>query len=110
MIEQEIAAGNLTLGPSAAPAITAGAETIAEYVEHWLARHFAGFGHGLPPAGLYDRMLRELEVPLINAALAATGGNQIKAAELLGINRNTLRAKVRDHGISVVRGGLRPGG
>ena len=49
-------------------------------------------------------MLRELELPLITAALAATQGNQIRAAELLGINRNTLRTRIRDLGIRVVRG------
>ena len=44
----------------------------------------------MPPAGLYHRVLREVECPLLSAALAATRGNQIKAAELLGLNRNTL--------------------
>ncbi|MEL6747874.1 MAG: helix-turn-helix domain-containing protein, partial [Pseudomonadota bacterium] len=44
-----------------------------------------------------------VEVPLIEAALGATRGNQIKAAELLGVNRNTLRKKIKDHKITVVR-------
>jgi two-component system nitrogen regulation response regulator GlnG len=105
MIDQELAAGNLPTVNQ--PAQTPGAETISEFVEHFLARYFAGYGSSLPPAGLYDRLLAELEIPLINASLAATGGNQIRAAELLGINRNTLRAKIRDHQISVVRGGAR---
>jgi two-component system nitrogen regulation response regulator GlnG len=47
--------------------------------------------------------LREIEIPLISAALAATRGNQIKAADLLGVNRNTLRKKVRDLDIQVIR-------
>ena len=58
----------------------------------------------LPPAGLHGRILREVEAPLIEIALSATAGNQAKAAELLGINRNTLRKKITDLGIQVTRG------
>ena len=49
------------------------------------------------------RILKEIEIPLITAALAATRGNQIKAAELLGLNRNTLRKKVNDLDIRLMR-------
>ena len=56
-------------------------------------------------AGLYHRVLREIEYPLLTAALAATRGNQIRAADLLGVNRNTLRKKIRDLDIQVFRGG-----
>jgi two-component system nitrogen regulation response regulator GlnG len=73
-------------------------------VERHLAAYFAGFEDGYPPAGLYHRVLREIEYPLLSAALAATNGNQIRAAELLGLNRNTLRKKVRDLDIQVFRG------
>ena len=59
---------------------------------------------GLPPAGLYDRVLREIERPLHPLTLGATRGNQIKAAQLLGINRNTLRKKIRELDIEVRRG------
>ena len=61
-------------------------------------------GDGLPPPGLYDRILREVERPLLNLSLAATRGNQIKAASLLGLNRNTLRKKLRELDIQVIRG------
>jgi two-component system nitrogen regulation response regulator GlnG len=61
-------------------------------------------GDELPPPGLYDRVLREIELPLIALTLSATRGNQVKAAELLGINRNTLRKKIRDLDIPVTRG------
>ena len=61
-------------------------------------------GEALPPAGLYHRVLRELEAPLIAATLSATRGNQIKAAEILGLNRNTLRKKIRDLDLKSLRG------
>jgi two-component system nitrogen regulation response regulator GlnG len=78
-------------------------EGIAASVERNLARYFAGFDDGLPPPGLYHRILREIEYPLLSAALAATRGNQIRAADLLGLNRNTLRKKIRDLDIQVIR-------
>ena len=59
---------------------------------------------GLPAPGLYDRLLAEVERPLIEQALAATRGNQIKAAAVLGINRNTLRKKIQVLGIRTGRG------
>ena len=72
-------------------------------VERYLGGYFENYGEALPPPGLYHRILREVEYPLISAALAATRGNQIKAAELLGVNRNTLRKKIRDLEIQVMR-------
>jgi two-component system nitrogen regulation response regulator GlnG len=72
-------------------------------VERHLADLFAKHGDDLPPPGLYHRVLRELELPLVSAALAATRGNQIKAAEMLGLNRNTLRKKVRELDIKLMR-------
>ena len=72
-------------------------------VERHLAELFAKHGDDLPPPGLYHRILRELEAPLVTAALAATRGNQIKAAEMLGLNRNTLRKKVRELDIKLMR-------
>lgn len=54
----------------------------------------------LPPCGLYDRVLHEVERPLLLLSLRACNGNQIKAAAMLGINRNTLRKKLRELGIS----------
>ncbi|NJO54704.1 MAG: nitrogen regulation protein NR(I) [Bacteroidales bacterium] len=78
-------------------------DSLANSVERHLAAYFAGFGDRLPPPGLYHRILREVEYPLLSVALAATRGNQIKAAELLGVNRNTLRKKIRDLDVQVVR-------
>jgi two-component system nitrogen regulation response regulator GlnG len=76
---------------------------LSETIERYLANHFASYGRELPPPGLYDRMLQHLERPLLMAALAATRGNQIRAAALLGLNRNTLRKKIRDLDIQVFR-------
>ena len=91
--------------PVLAPAMEekAGEEGLSQSVEKHLAAYFGGFGDNLPPPGLYHRILREVEYPLISAALAATRGNQIKAAELLGVNRNTLRKKIRDLDVQVIR-------
>jgi two-component system nitrogen regulation response regulator GlnG len=74
-------------------------------VEHHLGTYFRAHGGDLPPPGLYDRVLREIERPLILLSLTATRGNQVKAAQLLGLNRNTLRKKIRELDIEVVRGG-----
>jgi two-component system nitrogen regulation response regulator GlnG len=76
---------------------------LASAMEDHLFELFHERGGELPPPGLYHRILREIEQPLISAALAATRGNQIKAAELLGLNRNTLRKKVRDLDVRWVR-------
>ncbi|HWA69017.1 MAG TPA: helix-turn-helix domain-containing protein, partial [Rhizomicrobium sp.] len=56
------------------------------------------------PPGVYDRIVQEVERPLISICLAATRGNQIRAAQLLDLNRNTLRKKIRDLGLEVIRG------
>ena len=80
-----------------------GKAKLNEWIEAYLSDYFGSYGDQLPPPGLYDRILRDVESPLIAAALAATRGNQIKAAELLGLNRNTLRKKVREQKIRVVR-------
>lgn len=92
--------------PSASPAAPAGgaSETLQEAVERHLSDYFAEFGSSLPPPGLYHRIMRDVEYPLVSAALAATRGNQIKAAELLGVNRNTLRKKIRDLDVRMMRG------
>jgi two-component system, NtrC family, nitrogen regulation response regulator GlnG len=73
-------------------------QTLATAIEFYLAELFHD-RDGRPPPDLYHRTVREIEYPLISRVLAATKGNQIKAAELLGLNRNTLRKKVRNLGI-----------
>ena len=73
-------------------------------VERHLGEYFAAHQGGLPPAGLYDRILAEIERPLIQLSLDATNGNQVRAAAMLGLNRNTLRKKIRELDITIVRG------
>ena len=83
---------------------TAGADDgVSISVAKHLRRYFELHGGHLPPSGLYHRILREVELPLIETALDATGGNQAKCAELLGINRNTLRKKITELDIRVAR-------
>ena len=72
-------------------------------VERHLRRYFDLHGNILPPPGLHARILREVEAPLIEIALEANGGNQAKCADLLGINRNTLRKKINELDIKVTR-------
>ncbi|MEJ6398233.1 response regulator [Yoonia sp. 208BN28-4] len=78
-------------------------DKLSASVARHLRRYFDLHGGVLPPPGLYNRILREIESPLIEIALDATGGNQAKCADLLGINRNTLRKKITDLDISVTR-------
>ncbi|WP_405401574.1 response regulator [Paracoccus sp. Ld10] len=76
---------------------------LSDSVEAHLQRYFDLHGDALPPPGLYDRILREIERPLLQVALDATGGNQLRCADLLGINRNTLRKKLTELNIEVTR-------
>ncbi|MFZ5708214.1 MAG: response regulator [Pseudomonadota bacterium] len=78
-------------------------EKLSESIGRHLRRYFDLHGGVLPPPGLYDRILHEMELPLIEIALDATAGNQAKCADLLGINRNTLRKKITDLDIRVTR-------
>jgi two-component system nitrogen regulation response regulator GlnG len=78
-------------------------EKLSSSVAKHLKRYFDLHGGALPPPGVYQRILREVELPLIEIALDATAGNQAKCADLLGINRNTLRKKITDLDIRVTR-------
>ena len=101
IIERELAEPE-TAQPDAGP--TEG-EGLGATVERQLRQYFAALQGSLPSPGLYGRVLREIERPLITLTLAATRGNQLKAASVLGLNRNTLRKKLRELDIPVVRGG-----
>lgn len=98
-IEHELTAA---IAPSAQPE----GETAASFeqaVHERLTHEFAIAGSALPAPGLYDRLLAEVERPLIMETLQATRGNQIRAAAVLGINRNTLRKKIQALGIRTGR-------
>jgi two-component system nitrogen regulation response regulator GlnG len=99
-VEQELAARP----SSAADGERDGSQTLSSAVETHLRRYFALHGDALPPPGLYERILKEVELPLIALTLSATRGNQLKAADLLGLNRNTLRKRIRELDIPVTRG------
>ncbi len=89
---------------AAGPASAGEDESLGEAIERHLKRYFDAHKDSLPASGLYDQVLREMERPLVALSLAATKGNQIRAAQLLGLNRNTLRKKIRELDIQVVRG------
>ncbi|MBM3571649.1 MAG: nitrogen regulation protein NR(I), partial [Alphaproteobacteria bacterium] len=89
--------------PSAA-GLSGDREGLGAAVERHLREYFAAHHRQLPAAGVYDRIVREVERPLIALMLQATRGNQIKAAQVLGLNRNTLRKKIRELDIPVIRG------
>ncbi|NRB04511.1 MAG: nitrogen regulation protein NR(I), partial [Rhodobacteraceae bacterium] len=97
---QQVLGNQPTLEPISGAVDT---EKLGESVGRHLKRYFDLHGNMLPPPGLYGRILKEVELPLIEIALDATGGNQAKCADLLGINRNTLRKKITDLDIQVTR-------
>ncbi|MCG6902544.1 MAG: sigma-54 dependent transcriptional regulator [Rhodobacter sp.] len=103
--EVSLAEAEQVLGnqPAMEPMQGGDADKLGASVARHLRRYFDLHGGVLPPPGLYGRILREIEVPLIEIALDATGGNQAKCADLLGINRNTLRKKVTELEIRVTR-------
>jgi two-component system nitrogen regulation response regulator GlnG len=89
--------------PAMEPLNSGQGDRLSASVEKHLRRYFDLHGGVLPPPGMYQRILREVEMPLIELALEATGGNQAKCADLLGINRNTLRKKITELDIRVTR-------
>ncbi len=86
---------------SPAPLMKTDSPPLSDVVRHYVAMYFKSHGDSLPSSGLYDRLLPLFEKPLLEITLEATGGNQFKAAHVLGINRNTLRKRIRELGIDV---------
>ncbi|KAA5610182.1 nitrogen regulation protein NR(I) [Rhodovastum atsumiense] len=103
-VRAELAEAEPMALPGAPAAVAEGPEPLSAAVERHIRAFLAAHRDGMAPSDIYDRVLAEVERPLIQLTLAATRGNQIKAAAMLGLNRNTLRKKIRDLDIPVVRG------
>ena len=73
------------------------ATPLRDQVRESLRIYFHNLG-GQAPTHLYDLVLSEVEAPLLEIVMAFVDGNQTKAAAILGLNRGTLRKKLRQHG------------
>ncbi len=89
---------HLPIGPVSAAASVAVDASLEEVIERKLIECVRGLREHAS-ANLYDLMIGLVEKPLLRAVLRETGGNQVRAAQILGINRNTLRKKLTEHGI-----------
>ena len=72
---------------------------LREHAEAALGAYFERL-NGHRPSGLYELVMREVEEPLFRAVMRHTDGNQCRAAEILGINRGTLRRKLEDYDLA----------
>jgi two-component system nitrogen regulation response regulator GlnG len=102
-VSREIVQAELNIADRQSVPTAAGPIDVSSAVETHVAQLLREHEPKLPPAGLYQRVLDKVEAPLIAMVLNACGGNQIKASELLGLNRNTLRKKIRAHSIEIVK-------
>jgi two-component system nitrogen regulation response regulator GlnG len=102
-ISVEIVQNELNITDNQPSPSSSGPIDVSTAVEAHVAQVLREYEPNLPPNGLYQRVLDRVEAPLIAMALNACGGNQIKAADLLGLNRNTLRKKIRAHSIEIVK-------
>lgn len=93
IVRHELSSGDFVQGSDTNKSVVS---DISIATENWLGEHFKSYPDENAPAGLYKQVLTKMEVPLILASLAYTGGNQIRTAELLGLNRNTLRKKIKE--------------
>jgi len=103
ILAQELADYSVAEEPAPTASNSDEADSMTSVVERHIARLLATIRESGEEGVLYERALAELERPLIRMTLAETRGNQIRAAALLGLNRNTLRKKIREHGIGVQR-------
>ncbi len=73
-------------------------DTIQDVVRKSLEKYFKDLGEQTP-TNVYDMVIFTVEKPILEAVMARADGNQSQAAEMLGINRNTLRKKLQQHGL-----------
>jgi Fis family transcriptional regulator len=73
-------------------------DSIQDVVKKSLEKYFKDLGEQLP-SNVYEMVVTTVEKPILEAVMARAGGNQSLAAEMLGINRNTLRKKLQQHGL-----------
>ena len=71
-------------------------KNIEDCVRNSLESYFRDL-HGTEPDGMYDMLVRVVEKPLLDVVMTRAEGNQSKAAQWLGMNRNTLRKKLVEH-------------
>ena len=71
---------------------------IEECVRDTLQRYFDDL-RGAEPSAVHEMIMNAVEKPLLEVVMLQAQGNQTRAAELLGMNRNTLRKKLQQHGI-----------
>jgi two-component system nitrogen regulation response regulator GlnG len=102
-ISAEIVQNELNIVDRQTTGAPTGPMDVSMAVETHVGHVLREYEPNLPPAGLYQRVIDKVEAPLIAMALNACGGNQIKAADLLGLNRNTLRKKIRTHSIEIIK-------
>jgi two-component system nitrogen regulation response regulator GlnG len=108
VVAQELAEHAMPLDAAPDTAHASLAAAVEKHIRQFLAASRDGLAGGASGSftgtGVYDRVIAEVERPLIQMTLSATRGNQIRAAQILGLNRNTLRKKIRELEIPVVRG------
>ena len=81
---------------SAARVCSMSKQSIDECVRDSLETYFEDL-RGIEPAGLYDLILKAVEKPMLELVMDKAGQNQSRAAQWLGLNRNTLRKKLVEH-------------
>ena len=103
-ISLDVIRAELDEGQDGAESAASTSGGLSDAVDTHIRTYFNAHDGALPAAGLYNRILREVERPLIMQTLQVTRGNQVKASEVLGLNRNTLRKKIRELGIPIIKG------
>ncbi len=76
-------------------------ESLPASVDNCLKNYFKDLNGMSPAPGMYDKVISQVEKPLIEHVLRYVRGNQVRAASILGINRNTLRKKINHLGIDI---------